>query len=154
MAFNAIGKISRGEEDEALDLLSEMKKLNTTDITPYEISADIYRKQKKYKESRNEYTTFFQNNPELKPSEGEKKFMDFNEKTMLKKPVIPIVQPKPDKQITKPKPPLKRKKRIYRKKTRKTRRSRSPKKKPPPPPSQKKPKNGLFLVDPDSISYF
>ena len=71
LAINALGKIARMENDEALKLLSELKKIDTDDITPWELSADIYRRQHKFGEARKEYTTFFQRNPNRKPAESD-----------------------------------------------------------------------------------
>ncbi len=148
LALNALGKISRGENEEALILLTELKGIHTNDIVPYELSANIYRKQRKWNEARREYTTFFQNNPDRKPSESERKYMYFDEKTVAKKkPDLlqnskNIGHPVP---VTQPPVPGSLKKKGVRKK--------SSFKNNPPAPSSKK-KDGILLVNPDSISYF
>ncbi|MBN1306901.1 MAG: hypothetical protein JXA18_03225 [Chitinispirillaceae bacterium] len=144
LAINALSKIGRMENDEALKLLSELKTFDTEDITPWELSADIYRRQCKFDEAQKEYVTFFQHNPNRKPSESELKFMHFKEKPEVKKPVRrPTIQ-RSTSRAPAPPPPVK--KRSLRTKAKVT--------KPPPPPSRTKRKKGLLLVDPDSISYF
>ncbi|MBN1980652.1 MAG: tetratricopeptide repeat protein [Chitinivibrionales bacterium] len=146
LAINALGKISRGENDEALKLLSELKKLYTGNIIPWELSADVYRKKRLFEEARKEYETFFQLNPNRKPVESELKFMRFKEKPVMENRIIP---PPLKQSVSRPTPPApnpKGKKRLLR--------SRSKLTKPPPPSPPKKQKSGLFLVDPDSISYF
>ncbi|MBN1575463.1 MAG: hypothetical protein JW913_02865 [Chitinispirillaceae bacterium] len=147
LSINALGKIARGENDKALILLAELKKLDTDDITPWELSADIYRKQSKFDEALKEYATFFQRNPGRKPSESELKFMQFKEKPVVNKPAPkPVIRKSSSRSSTPPAPSPAVKKRPLRTRTKLT--------KPPPPPGPAKQKNGLFLVDPDSISYF
>jgi tetratricopeptide (TPR) repeat protein len=147
LALSALGKTARKEYKEALVQLEELKKIHPDDITPYELVADIFRKQHKFDEARNEYTIFFQKNPGRTPFESEIKYMSFKENSVMNKPVV---NPVPQDSLQKPPPALPapgiRKKNI---------RTKAKLMKPPPPGSAPgKGTNGLFLVDPDSISYF
>ncbi|MDR0331139.1 MAG: hypothetical protein LBH93_05475 [Chitinispirillales bacterium] len=82
LSVRALGNILNGNDDDALALLDEMKLVSQTDITPYELSAQIYRKAGKIDKARAEYDVFFSLNP------GEK------EKS---KPVSELVPDAPDK---------------------------------------------------------
>jgi predicted Zn-dependent protease len=146
LALRALGDISRGENDEALKKLSELKKIHKDDITPYELSSDIYRKEKKFDRARAEYDTFFKQNHGRVPTESEKKFMLFDEKTLVKKPKVAPQPLMKDKQASDAKPRLKRKKRSL------NRRKRPVKRTPSTAPAKKK--KNIYLVNPDSISYF
>ena len=143
IALNALGNQLRGENEEALKLLSQLKEFQRDDIFPYEVSADIYRKQKKWEMGRNEYLQFFKRNPDRKPTESEKRWMSFEGKR-LNKISPPVVQEQLKKNV--PPPPYSRKKKIRNSKNKKTVTN-------PPAPSKKK-RKGIYLVDPDSISYF
>jgi tetratricopeptide (TPR) repeat protein len=145
LALNTMGKVVRGEYEDALSQIAKLKKMNLRDITPYELAADIYRKQKKYDAARKEYAMFFQMNPDLKPSVSEKKYMNYDEKNAAVKTKRNFVrqQPPPAKIPS----PVIKKRRIRKK-------NRTAVKAPPPPPGKTKDKKGLFIVDPDSISYF
>lgn len=143
LALNTMGKIARHEYNDALNQIEKLKKMNTRDITPYELAADIYRKQKKFDAARKEYAMFFQINPDLKPSTSEEKYMNYSEKKVAAEIKRRLVQ-QPAAKI--PAPVMKKKP--------SRRKSRTAKKTPPPPPGQAKDKKGLFIVDPDSISYF
>ena len=146
LAFNALSKISRGNHEDALIMLHDLKVLKKDDIMPYELCADIYRKDDKYDLAKNEYVTFFQVNTTAKPTENEKWFMELGDPKRNKvKSVVakPAPQPEETSAVSQPvvkKPP------VPRTKTKKTELRQ------PPPPA--KSGNGLFLVDPDSISYF
>ena len=149
-ALNALGKISRNQNEEALFLLNGLKTLQPEAIAPYELCADIYRSQNKFTEARNEYTTYFKNNPQKKPTASESAFMAL-EKTVAPKPVItqkpsksPVSNPPPEPLSTAAK------KRLLKKRVKTAT-------KPPPPPTPtpaRKKKKGLYIVNPDSISYF
>jgi len=54
----AISNIYAGNEHVALTILKELKYLTKDDITPYEISANIFLKQNQFKKARNEYESF------------------------------------------------------------------------------------------------
>ena len=54
----SISNIYAGNEDVALNILKELKYLSKDDITPYEISANIFLKQNQFKKARNEYKSF------------------------------------------------------------------------------------------------
>ena len=71
LAQNAIGKMYRGEDDEALKVLTELKIVSSKQITPFELTADIFKKRKNYKAAREEYALFFKLNPEIQPSVSE-----------------------------------------------------------------------------------
>jgi len=64
ISVRALGSALSGNDEEALKLLNEMKLLSSADITPYELSAQIYRKIGKLDKARAEYDTFFSLNPE------------------------------------------------------------------------------------------
>lgn len=149
----ALGKMYHGEDDEALKLLTELKILIKEDITPFELSADIYRKKKQFSAARGEYEMFFRLNPGRVPFEQEKNIMLLDERQSVETPQktnqveeptveVPVVKYTPGEP---PSPPKNAKMVNYPKK--------GTLRKPPPPPPQK-PTKGLFLVDPDSISYF
>jgi tetratricopeptide (TPR) repeat protein len=154
LALDALGKISRRDNDAALATLSELKKLGTADIAAWELSADIYRKQHKFDEARNEYGMFFRLNPYRKPTESEKSFMELTDAKTEKvavPPAIPDPTPPPapspvaagqgKKRLTVPAPPAP------------LRGSKTKILKPPAPGSAKL-KNGPYIVNRDSISYF
>ncbi len=63
LSVKALANVTSGNDDDALMLLNEMKLLSKTDITPYELSALIYRKAGKIDKARAEYDTFFSLNP-------------------------------------------------------------------------------------------
>jgi tetratricopeptide (TPR) repeat protein len=74
LSVRALGNVLSGNENDALMLLEEMKLLSHSDITPYELSAQIYRKTGQIEKARAEYDTFFSLNP------GEKeKYRPINE---------------------------------------------------------------------------
>jgi len=84
LSVRALANVMNGNDEDALILLDEMKLLENTDITPYELSAQIYRKAGKSDKARAEYETFFSLNPgerekyrpidELVPDPSGKKF--------------------------------------------------------------------------------
>jgi len=143
LALNTAGKIMRGEYADALDMISRLKKMNSRDITPYELAADIYRKQNEYADARKEYETFFQMNPDLTPTPSELKYMNLKPHK-----VAPVVTKKVAPPAPKEVPSPARTKKLTRRK------KRTVKKRTPPPPGKAKNSKGLFIVDPDSISYF
>jgi tetratricopeptide (TPR) repeat protein len=63
LAVRAVGKILDNDGDEALLLLGEMKLASPGDITPYELSAHIYRKRGQIEKARAEYEVFYSLNP-------------------------------------------------------------------------------------------
>jgi tetratricopeptide (TPR) repeat protein len=70
LSVRALSNVILGNDNDALILLDEMKLLENTDITPYELSAHIYRKMGKLDKARSEYDTFFSLNPEDKEKYG------------------------------------------------------------------------------------
>lgn len=150
IALNAISKFSRGNHEDALVLLSELKEIDKRDIFAYELSADIYRKDDKYELAKKEYTTFFQVNPHLTPSENEAWFMnlgEFKKAKISKPPVQPVAESAEVKSpVVKPEP--------FPAGVKKTGMQRNRKKGVPPPPPPAKTGTEHLIVDPDSISYF
>ncbi|MDR2692710.1 MAG: tetratricopeptide repeat protein [Chitinispirillales bacterium] len=83
LSAKALANVINGNDDDALMLLNEMKLLSSADITPYELSALIYRRAGKTDKARSEYDVFFSLNPaerekygtieELVPNPMEKK---------------------------------------------------------------------------------
>jgi len=146
LALNALSKFSRGNHEDALKLLSEMKMMKIDDIMPYELSADIYRMDNKFDLARKEYTTFFQLNPSLQPSENEQWFMDLTDGKRSKSKSTAKSAPVEEaaEAAAPPPPPSPSKKAPARVKKKGAA--------VPPPPGKKGGK--LFLVDPDSLSYF
>jgi tetratricopeptide (TPR) repeat protein len=63
LSVRALSNVINGNDEDALMLLKEMKLLEPTDITPYELSAHIYRKAGRIDKARSEYDTFFSINP-------------------------------------------------------------------------------------------
>jgi len=70
LSVRALSNVICGNDEDALMLLNEMKLLSKTDITPYELSAQIYRKAGKIDKARAEYDTFFSLNPGEKEKYG------------------------------------------------------------------------------------
>jgi tetratricopeptide (TPR) repeat protein len=59
----ALGRAINGDDAGALRRLDEMKLLSGTDITPYDLSAQIYRRAGKMEQAKKEYEAFFAINP-------------------------------------------------------------------------------------------
>jgi tetratricopeptide (TPR) repeat protein len=76
LTTSALGKILRGEDDEALRLLTELKIVHKEDITPFELSADIYRRNHLFQKAKDEYELFFRLNPDRQPSKNELSLME------------------------------------------------------------------------------
>lgn len=137
LTANILSKIYSEEHDEALRLLSELKKLNNSEITPFELSADIYRKKGNYQKAQSEYDTFFRLNPDREPSPRELDTMQKDAKAQsdnsTKSPSSRVSALKKNSTTSSKKGPAQ------------SRRS---------PENQKSSTNSLYIVDPDSISYF
>lgn len=147
-AMNALGKIARNELKEALPLLDELKQIDPEAIAPYELSADIYRKQNKFSEAKNEYTTYFEKNPDKNPGISESVYMSMNKQPEKKPPLAPKPEVKTDRISSSGKASVSTKKRRILPKKGKSKK---------PPPSSKrtsKKKKSIYLIDPDSVSYF
>ena len=146
--MNALGKFALNEPEEALLLLGELKKIDPKAIAPYELSAYILRKQHKYSEARDEYATYFKNNPDKKPSPSESTYMTYTG-TSEKRHENIEPPPAPLAGQTSLSPAVR--KSVIPKRNR-------PGKNPPPPgpipKSTAKKKKSIYLVDPDSVSYF
>ena len=78
LTTGVVGKIIRGDEVEALRLLTEMKNINKSDILPFELSADIYRRNHDFQKAKKEYELFFSLNPDLQISKDNLTFMKNN----------------------------------------------------------------------------
>jgi tetratricopeptide (TPR) repeat protein len=143
-----------GENEEALKLLATLKILSKDNITPFELSADIYRKKGQYEQASAEYDVFFRLNPSRKASDSEEIKMGLQE---IKKPkfeqkaqenAINRIQESEPETIMQKRPPanLKTSPAIQR--------SNTPAATKPATNSKEKKIKGLFIVDPDSLSYF
>lgn len=71
LSISALAKISRGEDEEALKMLTEVKSINKKDITPFELSADIYKRAHQFKKAKEEYELFYRLNPDRQASPAE-----------------------------------------------------------------------------------
>ncbi len=153
LALNALGKLSRNDYAEAIHLLDQLKQIDPEAIAPYELSAEIYRNQKKPDKAKEEYTAYFNNNPDKEPSISESAYMTLHSlqrtESEKREPPPALSSPRiPSRKTAAPSA----KKRIARKS-----KHRTPKPPPPPKPSTKdtkKTKKSIYLVDPDSVSYF
>lgn len=146
LALSALSKVIIGDDDEALKILTELKILAKNDILPFELSSDLYLKQQKQDQARSEYEIFFRLNPSVKPSHLQLSKMSVPDKKKNKNVRVP------DKEIQQP--------------VTKSNEGTQPESKAVIPvqtqtsePKSKvvKPKQkskNLFLVDPDSLSYF
>lgn len=65
----ALGRITAGNDAEALELLDRLKALVPDDVTAYALASDIYRRNHKYTAARREYELFQRLNPSA-PSTG------------------------------------------------------------------------------------
>jgi tetratricopeptide (TPR) repeat protein len=115
LAVSALGKMYRGEDDEALKVLTELKILAKEDITPFELSADIYRKRHQFDLAKSEYELFYRLNPNRQPSAAEMNLMKIDtqqqqvnkvasvQKTPHVEAVAPVVNktasPEPEKSV-------------------------------------------------------
>jgi tetratricopeptide (TPR) repeat protein len=76
LAISALSKIFKKDNDRALELLNELKTIDSKDITAFELSADIYRKNRAFKKAYQEYELFFRLNPTRRPSSAELEIMN------------------------------------------------------------------------------
>jgi hypothetical protein len=74
--ISALGKIINGDYDEALQYLSELKNIDKENIIPVELSAEIYRKKMQYKKALDEYESYYRINPLRQPSGIERSIME------------------------------------------------------------------------------
>jgi len=64
LAIRALSKMIDGKNEEALLILDQLKELSdTADITPYELSAQIYSRGGSIPQARAEYEAFYRMNP-------------------------------------------------------------------------------------------
>lgn len=180
LAINALAKIIKKDNDGALKLLNDLKTFRHDDIIPFELSADIYRKNHLYKKAYLEYELFFRLNPIRQPSSAELEIMnsdkeaadsngqiekrvenqrekeallneyilDNNKKRTNIEPVTTNNETPNNNQATVQKSSLKRSP------TPDSSPSNANRKNQNKPQSAKAPVKGLFIVDPDSLSYF
>lgn len=160
----AVGKMLRGDDDDALRILSALKEIDNGNIAPYEFSADIYRKNDDLKKAAGEYEQFFRLNPQRVPTDAEKAIMkgdSSGKKRNQKKISLPVDEKSTTSEVSSesmkgsdkiPEPVQKEKPQAFdgMKKTN-TERQISPVRTGEQP---KLPVKGLFIVDPDSLSYF
>ena len=150
LTISALGKMYRGEDDEALKILAELKIVAKDDITPFELSADIYRKKRQYEQAHAEYELFYRLNPDRQATEGEKSIMLQDEKRISRSQKANTRSPSPAPVAT----PPEESKAAPRADISKPVRAKKPVPKKQESSPENKPIKGLFLVDPDSISYF
>jgi tetratricopeptide (TPR) repeat protein len=170
LTTTAIGKILRGDDDDALRVLAELKTIDKGNITPFELSADIYRKRDQLKNAAGEYELFFRLNPQRVPTDAEKAIMrdDSSGKKRTKKTVSSLLDEKEENAIFNEflSEDIKNNDKVEVVSTS------GQNKKPPKADGPKKtntegqimpvktgnqpqaPVKGLFVVDPDSLSYF
>jgi hypothetical protein len=135
----ALGKMYNGEDSDALALLSQAKGLKKQNIVPYELSANIYRRHNKPGLAQKEVTAFV----ELYPSFAKKHslqnytILDVDQTDAVRNTTKNSTASSNNKQQAEQKP------------------SHSPKRKAPPKkPSTNSGGDNLYIVDPDSISFF
>lgn len=75
LAINALAKMYRGEDEEALKILTELKIISSHDITPFELTSEVFRKRKDYHKAKEEYTLYFKVNPKVQPTEYQRNSM-------------------------------------------------------------------------------
>jgi tetratricopeptide (TPR) repeat protein len=81
LTLRALSRMENGDAEDALKILTELKILSSTNILPFELSADILAKQNKFTEAREEFSLFYKLNPRYQPTESEKKVIQkLNEK--------------------------------------------------------------------------
>ncbi len=160
----AIGKMLRGDDDDALRILAELKQIDKGNIAPFEFSADIYRKNDDQKKAAGEYELFFKLNPQRIPTDAEKAAMkgdSSGKKRSQKKLSLPIDEKstgnefvsediKDNNKISVSVQKEKQQPFDGMKKTNMERQNNPVKTGDQPKP----PVKGLFVVDPDSLSYF
>jgi|GEM_PF-847395 len=84
LTIGAFGKVVRGEDDEALRILTELKIVDKGDITPFEFAADIHRRNQQYQKALAEYELFFKLNPGREPSQSERSVMENDNARIVK----------------------------------------------------------------------
>jgi tetratricopeptide (TPR) repeat protein len=150
VAVSALGKIISNTNDEALQLLSELKDMEKSSITPYELSAEIHKKNKRLDLAYKEYEMFFQRNPERHPTVSEVSAMEHIK--------LLIAQPNSKKSSSEKNSSDSS---SFETKSTKSIDTVKPKAKIPEKKKSSEPKQSLseknnehLVVDPDSISYF
>lgn len=71
LTISALVKIINGEDSSALIILDRLKKLDRKNIVPVNVSADMYMKKVQYQKALNEYETFLNANPGYVLSDNE-----------------------------------------------------------------------------------
>ncbi len=127
----AIGKMYANQDEQALEILNDLKIIAQGDITPYALSAEIHRKNKRFLKARKEFETFRRLYPRHQLPAAELALIDTEEEEYRKeraesKPADAVAEKTSPKPANRAKP-----------------RSRSaPKRKP------------RLLIDPDSLTFF
>lgn len=150
LALTALSKVYIGDDNEALRVLTELKINGKSDIMPFELSSDLYQKKGLYEQARSEYEIFFRLNPSLKPTNLQLSKM----KTQTPKKPVPqktaimeagnIKTENQKKSLVENNTSSSEPEPVSRGKLSKKR----------PPQQSQKPIKGIFLVDPDSLSFF
>ena len=142
----ALGKMYTGNDNDALDILRELKISFRNDITPFALSSEIYRKNRDYLRARKEYETYRRLYPDDPIPEMEIALINEEEDTHIKKKMSEKNEEKPPipEEVVKEEEKEAQKRAAARAAKRKRIKRRYP-------PKKKRPK---LLVPADSISYF
>ncbi len=86
-------KLYTNSEGEAFNILGEIKRSNENDISPYEVTADMYLKRHKFQKARREYKQFIRRNPNQSIPDGRFAYIDkaeelYKNKTMPKQDTV------------------------------------------------------------------
>lgn len=149
LILSALSKVYIGDVDEALKVLTELKISDKNDILPFELSSDLYKKLGRFEQASSEYEIFFRLNPSLKPSGLQLEKMQGKSEQQAKIRQVPVQTVARDSDTvnndvnessirTPPKNSISDVKLT----------------KNPIPAQKRKQIKGLYLVNPDSISYF
>jgi cell division protein FtsN len=141
LTTDAIGKVLRGDDDDALRVLAELKNVDKGNVAAFELTADIYRKRDDLEEKKSKQQNFSSQIDEKNENAIFNEFLseDLKDNDSVKENTVPVSVQKKKLQMTdslekttaggqnmpvktgnQPKAPIK----------------------------------GLFVVDPDSLSYF
>lgn len=148
LTINALSKAYIGDDNEALRVLTELKINGKTDILPFELSSDLYKKKGLFEQARSEYEIFFRLNPSQKPTDLQLSKMKLQQEKLPVSSDTTVVQSK-NIQVENQKKPLPEN---IAPDSVQVPAARFQKKNLSQP--NQKPVKGIFLVDPDSLSFF